>query len=204
LGCWPDVNEFVSFPWFNASNCDRDYGCITSRSTGTKIAKKIGNITGWTGRAWNWPSRQPTFSWGYPQAAPFAGNRLISTASTEWYQLNRNTSESQLSKYIGNDMTGGSSGGPWWLNVVSNLPEIAAVDSNAITDPAQGNTAPWINVVNSHKRCTQSGCPAVSIFIDEMRSPSSGTARVITTTAKTCSLPASVMAASELNGVHFS
>ena len=64
----------------------------------------------WTGRAWNWPSSQPTLAWGYPQGAPFAGNRLITTTSTEWYQLNRNASESQLSKYIGSESSRFSQG----------------------------------------------------------------------------------------------
>ena len=76
----------------------------------------------------------------------------------------------QLSKYIGSDQTGGSSGGPWWLNFVGQV-EIAAVDASPITDPAQGNSAPWINGVNSHKRCTQAGCPDASIFKNEMGSP---------------------------------
>jgi len=173
-GCWAGVGEFVSFQWFNVANSDRDYGCIITSKTGTKIANSIGNITGWTGRSWNFASSQPTFSLGYPQGAPFAGNRLITTASTEWYQLNRNTSESQLSKYIGNDMTGGSSGGPWWLNFNEGGTEIAPVDASGVTDPNQSSStapAPWINGVNSHKRCTQSGCPAGSVFLDEMGSP---------------------------------
>ncbi|MGH2400759.1 MAG: trypsin-like serine peptidase, partial [bacterium] len=106
-----------------------------------------------------------------PQGAPFAGNRLISTVSTEWYQLNRNASEPQLSKYIGNDMTGGSSGGPWWINHTHSNVEIADTDGSALTDPAQGNTAPWINGVNSHKRCTTGGCPAGTVFTQEMGSP---------------------------------
>jgi len=170
--CWVGVGKFVSFQWFNASNFDRDYACIITSKTGRKIANSIGNITGWTGRAWNFASGQPTFSLGYPQGAPFAGNRLITTASTEWYQLNMNISESQLSKYIGNDMTGGSSGGPWWLNFNEGGVEIAGVDSSNITDPGHstGNVS-FINGVNSHKRCTQSGCPAGSIFLDEMGSP---------------------------------
>jgi V8-like Glu-specific endopeptidase len=170
VGCWGVVSSTTSFQWFNSRNFDRDYACMVTGNTGTKQSNKIGNVTGWTGRAWNWPTRQPIFAWGYPQAAPFNGTRLITTASTEWYQLNRNTSESQLSKYIGNDMTGGSSGGPWWLNFVGGV-EIAPVDSSPITDPAQGAGAPWINGINSHKRCSQSGCPASSIFVDEMGSP---------------------------------
>jgi hypothetical protein len=164
------LTQATSSQWFSTSNSDRDYGCIVTATTGTKVANKIGNITGWTGRAWNWSSGQPTLAWGYPQGAPFAGNRLITTASTEWYQLNRNTSESQLSKYIGSDQTGGSSGGPWWLNFRGPV-EIAAVDSSAITDPSQGNSAPLINGINSHKRCSAAGCPAGSLFMNEMGSP---------------------------------
>ena len=74
-------------------------------------------------------------------------------------------------QYIGSDQTGGSSGGPWWLNLTSDRVEIAAVDSSPITDPARGNGAPWINGVNSHKRCSQSGCPAGLVFTHEMGSP---------------------------------
>jgi len=170
-GCWPAVGLVTSSQWFSAANTDRDYGCIITRTTGTTIANRVGNVTGWLGRAWNWPSRQSEFAWGYPAASPFQGNRLITTVSTEWYQLNRNTSESQLSKYIGNDMTGGSSGGPWWLNHVHNNTELADTDGSSLTDPAQGQCCPWINGVNSHKRCTQSGCPAGSIFTQEMGSP---------------------------------
>jgi V8-like Glu-specific endopeptidase len=174
-GCWRGVSLTTSFQWFNASNFDRDYGCIVTATSGTKIATSIGNVTGWLGRAWNWPSKQCTFAWGYPAAAPFPGDRIITDVSTEWYQLNMNPSEAQLSKYIGNDMTGGSSGGPWWLNMASRgglYPEYANTDGSDITDPWQGKgNAPLINGVNSHKRCTQSGCPAGSIFTQEMGSP---------------------------------
>lgn len=169
-GCWPGGVMSTSFQWFSARNIDRDYGCIVTRTTGTTIANRVGNVTGWLGRAWNWPTRQATFAFGYPAGAPFTGNRLIAVASTEWYQLNRNTSESQLSKYIGNDMTGGSSGGPWWINHTHSGTEIADTDASQITDPGTGS-APWLNGVNSHKRCTASGCPVGTVFTQEMGSP---------------------------------
>jgi V8-like Glu-specific endopeptidase len=170
-GCWAAVTQFTSFQWFNASNFDRDYGCIVTQTTGTVVADRVGNVTGWLGRAWNWPSRQATLAWGYPAGAPFTGNRIITTASTEWYQLNMNTSETQLSKYIGNDMTGGSSGGPWWLNMAHRSVEIADTDGSNLTDPFQGSLFPLINGVNSHKRCNAAGCPAGSLFTQEMGSP---------------------------------
>ena len=170
-GCWPGIFESTSFQWFTARNIDRDIGCIVTRPFGTTIASSVGNVTGWLGRAWNWPSRQATFAWGYPQGPPFTGNRLITTTSTEWYQLDRNPAEPQLSKYIGNDMTGGSSGGPWWINHTHSNVEIADTDASALTDPAQGGAAPWLNGVNSHKRCTAAGCTAGNIFTQEMGSP---------------------------------
>jgi V8-like Glu-specific endopeptidase len=170
-GCWPGIFQSTSFQWFNAANIDRDIGCIVTSTTGTAFATSVGNVTGWLGRAWNWPSRQATFAWGYPQGAPFAGNRLITTTSTEWYQLDSDPADSQLSKYIGNDMTGGSSGGPWWINHTHSNVEIADTDASALTDPAQGGAAPWLNGVNSHKRCTAAGCTPGNIFTQEMGSP---------------------------------
>jgi V8-like Glu-specific endopeptidase len=170
-GCWAHTALATSFQWFNAANIDRDYGCIVTRTTGTRVANRVGNVTGWLGRAWNFASRQAELAFGYPQAAPFNGQTLQVAASTEWYQLNRNTSEAQLSKYIGNDMTGGSSGGPWTLNWTGNN-ERTDTDASSITDPFQSATAtPFLNGINSHKRCTTAGCPAGSIFTQEMGSP---------------------------------
>ena len=186
-GCWPGIQQVVSFQWFNASNVDRDYGCIVTRATGDKIANKIGNITGWTGRAWNWPSSQPILAWGYPQGAPFAGNRLITTTSTEWYQLNRNASESQLSKYIGSDQTGGSSGGPWWLNFVGRRGDrrgrhLADHRSRASATQRPGSTA---STATSAAASPVAPTPRSSKMRWGRRS--SGFLQRTTTTAKTCS-----------------
>lgn len=169
-GCWPGIRLVTSRQWFASANIDRDYGCIVTRTFGTTINNRIGNVTGWLGRSWNFPSRQSTFALGYPAGPPFTGNRLVAVVSTEWYQLNRNTSEAQLSKYMGNDLTGGSSGGPWWLSHTHANVEFADTDGSGITDPGQGGT-PLLNGVNSHKRCTAAGCPAGTVFTQEMGSP---------------------------------
>jgi V8-like Glu-specific endopeptidase len=170
-GCWAGLFSVTSFQWFNASNFDRDYACIVTATTGTIIANSVGNVTGSTGRAWNFPSKQLEVSYGYPQDAPFDGTIIISTASTEWYEIDIGAGDGQVSKYIGNDQTGGSSGGPWWLNVRAPSGEVADTDGSGITDPAQGNCCPWINGVNSHKRCTAAGCPPGFVFTQEMGSP---------------------------------
>ena len=171
-GCWAWTGyAATSGSWYSSGNPDRDYACFVTNPTGTVVANKVGNVTGWLGRAWNWSSRQSTFAWGYPAASPFPGNRIITVASTEWYEVNMNTTESQKSKYIGSDMTGGSSGGPWWFAMrTTGNTEYADTDGSDITDPRPLD-GPYLNGVNSHKRCSASGCPAGSVFTQEMGSP---------------------------------
>ncbi len=50
-------------------------------------------------------------------------------------------------------MTGGSSGGPWWLNLRGpNLAlEVRALDNSDLTDPGHPD-GPFLNGVNSHRR----------------------------------------------------
>lgn len=107
--------------------------------TGTIVANNIGNVTGWAGRAWNWFSQQAMFVWGYPAASAFPGNSLIVDVSMEWYEVDMTSGDGQVSKYIGNDLTGGSSGGPWWLNMRSSLQKYADTDRSSVTDPSQGD-----------------------------------------------------------------
>ena len=106
------------------------------------------------------PTRQAEFAWGYPAGAPFNGNLIQTVTSTEWYQVNMSPGDApgtdHLSKYIGSDMTGGSSGGPWWIshrhpNFALEIPD---TDGQNATDPVQNlSPGPFINGVNSHKRC---------------------------------------------------
>lgn len=156
--------------WHFSGNIDRDFACIVTNKPG---GVNIGDQTGWTGRAWNWATRQATFALGYPQASPFPGVHIITATSTEWYQIDQGGADSptnHLSKYIGNDMTGGSSGGPWWLsyrhpNAAIEYPD---TDGSSITDPVQGG-GPFLNGFNSHKRCA--GNCGAGLYSQEMGSP---------------------------------
>lgn len=170
-GCWSAVLLAASGWWFGSQAFDRDYACGVTAAAGTVWNAALGTVTGWTGRAWNWPTRQAEIAYGYPAGAPFPGNQIIQTSSTEWYDVNMFNGDGQVSKYIGNDMTGGSSGGPWWLNQRHASVEYADTDGSSLTDPGQGSCCPWINGVNSHKRCNATGCPPPSIFTQEMGSP---------------------------------
>ncbi|HQZ37983.1 MAG TPA: hypothetical protein PLH72_02995 [Vicinamibacterales bacterium] len=173
-GCWSGVTATTSFQWFNAADPDYDYACIVTATTGTTVANKIGNVTGWVGRAWNW-NDTPEMTFGYPAAAPFAGNIIQQTASVDWYDVDF-TAGGPASKVIGSDLTGGSSGGGWFLSWRAPGAEVADTDDNPGTDPAGANNGPYINGVNSHKRCAGGTCASpptatTGVFWQEMSSP---------------------------------
>lgn len=195
-GCWSWTGAKVSSNWASQSALDRDYACIVTAPTGTVVNNKVGNVTGWAGRAWNFPSSQMEFSWGYPQGPtwpavpglggegprPFPGYNVITAASPEWYEVDMTAGDGQVSKYMGNDMTGGSSGGPWWLSIGHRTKEYADTDGFSSTDPPGCGTldspcvpgGPYINGVNSHKRCLHDCWKPVAtagIYFQEMGSP---------------------------------
>ena len=175
VGCWGVVQQTVPTVWASAGNIDWDYGCAVMNTTGSVVSNKIGNVTGWAGFAWNFASQQPIVAYGYPQASPFPGYHIIATSAPEWYEVDM-VSGDQKSKYIGNDMTPGSSGGPWFLSIrhPNGTFEYPDTDGSDATDPVQGG-GPYLNGINSHKRCIN-GCgtpptPTAGVFWQEMGSP---------------------------------
>jgi hypothetical protein len=140
-------------------------------TTGDTVANKIGNVTGWAGRAWNFTD-VPEMVFGYPQAAPFHGNTIQQVAGPDWYSWDA-TAGGQVSKIMGNDLTGGASGGGWFIGWRAPTDEIADTDGSNNTDP--GTAGPFINGVNSHKRCrTNCNTPPTAtagVFWQEMSSP---------------------------------
>ena len=173
VGCWAAVGSVVSGTWHSNGDPDYDYACLLTATTGTVINNRIGNVTGWFGRAWNWPSYQAIMAFGYPQGAPFVGVHIITAATTEWYTHDF-TSGGQISKLVGSDMTGGSSGGSWVMGLAHRFAEYPDTDGSQVTDPGSFQF-PWVNGVNSHKRCVVScQSPPTStngVFWQEMSSP---------------------------------
>ncbi len=170
-GCWAVTTSVVGGPWHSGGDPDYDYACLVTNTTGTVVANKIGNVTGWAGRAWNWTD-VPEMAFGYPQAAPFLGNTIQQVASVDWYAWNA-TAGGQVSKVIGSDLTGGSSGGGWFIGWSAPGAEIPDTDGSWATDPL--TAGPYINGVNSHKRCVTncSDPPSTTagVFWQEMTSP---------------------------------
>ncbi len=174
FGCWDAWNQVAtSGPWHFNGDPDYDYAVVTFFNDGNCVCP-VGSAVGAMSYGWNWGTSQPDMSIGYPANAPFPGNRLIQTASTDWYTHDF-VGGGQISKVMGNDMTGGSSGGPWVLGWSHPSAEVADTDGFSSTDPPGGVGFPFVNGVNSHKRCvtTCQSPPTTTngIFWQEMTSP---------------------------------
>ena len=121
VGCWfGDGNMATTTAWFNDGCLNRDMGAIHINPNGTLFNTAIGNITGFEGFAWNFARDQHKEQFGYPAAAPFNGGKIIQVASEWWATENGGACPTDpnapASDSFGNDMTGGSSGGPHLLS----------------------------------------------------------------------------------------
>lgn len=175
-GCWAwNGSGVTSGQWHNSGDPDWDYAKLGLASTGTVHATNIANITGSLGWGWNWGNSHAEMAFGYPQASPFNGNLPTEVVSSIAYTHDF-TAGTQVSKAMGNDMTGGSSGGPWILNWSHVNAERPDSDGSNATDP-RPTTVPFVVGVNSHKRCVvscQSPPTATNgVFWQEMLSPPS-------------------------------
>lgn len=169
-GCWDNWTSWTtSGPWYFNGDPDYDYASLTFGNDGNCNCL-VGHAVGWMAIGWNWGTNQPDMSFGYPQAAPFNGTQIQQVASTDWYTHDF-SGGGQVSKIMGNDLTGGASGGPWVLGFTHPANNIVDTDGSNATDPA----GPFVNGVNSHKRCvTSCQSPPTStngVFWQEMTSP---------------------------------
>lgn len=122
-GCWGAEALTVSNVWHASGDVDYDIGGADAADSGTVNAGLIGSFTGVLGFAYvgvaegtNEAININYVSFGYPQGAPFNGNKIEICASSLGY-VDPGTAGGQDSKAIGCDMTGGSSGGPWLISM---------------------------------------------------------------------------------------
>lgn len=104
------------------------------------------------------------YSIGYPAVTPFAGKNIYTSQGPVWYTIDTDPSDwapNVSSMYMGNDMTPGSSGGPWLINWDVGA-ALGDTDGSSVTDPLQGFTRPFLVGVNSHRRTG---------YLSEMGSP---------------------------------
>lgn len=111
FGQWPARYSITRTQWYRhgiAKGLSEDIGgCILRKQNGRTISQRVG----WLGFAWNWSRNQHWLSHGYPAGAPFNGRRMQINAAS--FAYNGNVGASPAPVGTGNDLTGGSSGGPW-------------------------------------------------------------------------------------------
>ncbi len=128
-GQWQARQLFVRHAWYKngiPKGLCQDMGAAVLHK---RNGKKISQVVGWLGFAWNWSKYQHWAQHGYPAGAPFNGRRLIANYSSFAYHGNPGCTPKPLG--VGSDLTGGSSGGPWVLKF---------------------GTANYVNGVNSYRR----------------------------------------------------
>jgi hypothetical protein len=146
IGCWTVANSKTSSNWHFSGDPDYDYACLVTRKNSD--GDSIGDLTGWTGRGWNFPATQMEMTFGYPSEAPFPGDHIVTVAAPEWYE-HHFRSGGQISKCIGNDSGLGLSGGAWILGMEHRSDGYPDTDAIAATDPGSQS----VNGVTSHRRC---------------------------------------------------
>jgi V8-like Glu-specific endopeptidase len=116
-GCWAARDLEVPSDWINAKPNDyhHDFGMIIVASNDQGV---LTEVVGGTGLAYNQPANQTYYAYGYPAASPFDGQTRKScegSIGTTWKHGGGNVVS------IPCGMTGGSSGGPWFIKINGNL-----------------------------------------------------------------------------------
>jgi V8-like Glu-specific endopeptidase len=106
FGTWAAV-KLLTTPQWNASE-DTNFD-VAAAVVAPLQGRTLVDVVGGQGVAFNQPRRQQMYAFGYPAAAPYDGSKLI-------YCSGRAFDDALLSKDLGLtcNMTGGSSGGPWF------------------------------------------------------------------------------------------
>jgi hypothetical protein len=116
-GCWAARDLEVPSDWINARPNDyhQDFGMIIVAPNNQGILTDVVGGVGW---AYNQPANQTFYAYGYPAAAPFDGQTRKScegATGTTWKHGGGNVIS------IACGMTGGSSGGPWFIQINGKL-----------------------------------------------------------------------------------
>ncbi|HTK06263.1 MAG TPA: hypothetical protein VL485_03765 [Ktedonobacteraceae bacterium] len=112
-GCWAARELEVPADWINAQPNDlhHDMGMaiVSPNDEGT-----LTDVVGGAGWAYNQPVNRPFYAYGYPAAYPFDGQTRKSCENASG-----NTWQHAGGKVVSIrcDMTGGSSGGPWFIKI---------------------------------------------------------------------------------------
>ncbi|MFJ2030902.1 trypsin-like serine peptidase [Streptosporangium sp. NPDC087985] len=107
-GTWVATTLYTTPQWNNSEDVNYD---VAAAVVAPLNGQSLTDVVGGQGVSFNQARRQQMHSFGYPAAAPYDGSKLI-------YCGGRAFDDFLMSRDIGLncDMTGGSSGGPWFVN----------------------------------------------------------------------------------------
>lgn len=116
-GRWEACQLYVQRDWFYNSDWRYDLGAIKAcpRSDGARLHDVVGSLP----ITFNAPRNHHWSAFGYPENSPFTGERLITAQSSHGHDDPKTDPVRPIG--IGSDMTPGSSGGPWILNLTRNI-----------------------------------------------------------------------------------
>ncbi|WP_242659295.1 trypsin-like serine peptidase [Thermostaphylospora chromogena] len=107
FGTWVATRLITTPQWSVREDINHD---VAAAVVAPVNGRRLTEVVGGQGIAFNQPRRQQMYSFGYPAGAPFDGERLI-------YCSGRAIDDTVSTRDLGLrcNMTGGSSGGPWLL-----------------------------------------------------------------------------------------
>jgi V8-like Glu-specific endopeptidase len=133
-GYWTAHQLWTLTNYINNGDEQDDLGAVVlnSNSAGTKAV----NLLGGQGYAYNEPSSESVYSFGYPQGAPFNGETLQYCDGSDSYST---LIDLEVLKC---NFTGGSSGGPWLMDFNGQYGYInSVVDTGGYGAPLTGDIA---------------------------------------------------------------
>ncbi|WP_433253668.1 trypsin-like serine peptidase [Streptosporangium sp. CA-135522] len=132
-GTWVATALYTTPQWNNGENIDYD---VAAAVVAPLNGRSLTDVVGGQGVSFNQARRQQMHSFGYPAAGPYDGTRLI-------YCGGRAFDDFLMSRDIGLtcDMTGGSSGGPWFSGFDENT---GLGTLNSVNSFKYGFAADWM------------------------------------------------------------
>jgi V8-like Glu-specific endopeptidase len=140
-GTWAAKTLTTTVQWAQHGNFRQDLGAANLVKVG---GKNLGQNIGGQGIAFNRPAQQAYSDFGYPQAPPFNGNSQYRCDSPLVARDDPFDGPGPLTMKINCNMTGGSSGGGWLVNIDGNgLGTVVSVNSYGYTNDSSHEYGPY-------------------------------------------------------------
>ncbi|MEZ0076880.1 serine protease [Planotetraspora sp. GP83] len=107
-GTWPATNLLTTPQWSSSEDMNYDVAAAVVAPQG---GQSLTDVVGGQGIAFNQPRGRQMYSFGYPAASPYDGSKLVYCGGRTFDDFLQSEDQG-----LNCNMTGGSSGGPWFLS----------------------------------------------------------------------------------------